>query len=69
MFPGKDHAYNEFVVQLLCCTHISDLDNKFIVCMVLPREHRDKDAYKMRFEHGLVQGLVRTDQLVHWWSP
>lgn len=45
------------------------LDNKLIVCMVLPGEHKDKHAYKLRCEHGIVKGLVRTDELVLWRSP
>ena len=34
--------------------------------MVISKHRRD--GYKLRCEHGLVQGLIRTDQLVSWKS-
>ena len=41
-------------------------DSKFVVCMEIGRNC--KDGYKLRCEHGLVQGVIRTDQLVTWRS-
>ena len=35
--------------------------------MVVEKKH--VDSYKVRCEHGVINGLVRTDQLVLWTSP
>ena len=40
------------------------MDPRFVVCMVIGRNR--KDGYKLRCEHDLVQGVIRTDQLVTW---
>ena len=38
------------------------MDPRCVVCMVISKERLD--GYKLRCEHDLVQGVIRTDQLV-----
>lgn len=42
------------------------MDPRFVLCMVIHEQRLD--GYKLRCEHGLVQGVVGTDQLVSWKS-
>ena len=42
------------------------VDDRYIVCMVVEKKHAD--SYRLWFEHGLIKGVVRTDQLVPWKS-
>ena len=43
------------------------LDDRYIVCMVVATS--GKDAYRLRSDHGMIQGAIRTDQLVQWTAP
>ncbi len=38
------------------------MDPRTVVCMVISEQRLD--GYKLRCEHGLVQGVICTDQLV-----
>ncbi len=42
------------------------MDPRFVVCMVISKQRLD--GYKLRCEHGVVQGVIRTDQVVSWKS-
>ena len=44
--------------------HREKCDDKYIVCMVVQQEPHH--SYRLRCEHGVIQGLIRTDQLVPW---
>ncbi len=41
------------------------MDPRFVVCMVI---NKQRIGHKLRCEHGLMQGVVRTDELVSWKS-
>ena len=40
--------------------HRGKCDDKYIVCMVVKKH--PKNGYKLRCEHGMIQGVIRTDQ-------
>lgn len=41
------------------------MDPRFVVCMVI---NKQRLGHKLRCEHGLMQGVARTDELVSWKS-